>query len=122
MAMREDCKHFESRTYPNGDTLRQCTLNLAPEAPWRCPENCTSFELRRVDVNWAHQKMVMGSSAEEPEALRQDEEAVRGLFADVANIIGEAEQEIMEERSAAKSRKGLRRIIPRRRGRRGKKS
>ena len=33
MAMRTECKHFESRTYANGDTMRRCNLGLAPDAP-----------------------------------------------------------------------------------------
>src|SRR5438270_236801 len=44
MAMREDCRHFESRTYPGGEIARFCILDLAPEAPWRCPENCPQYE------------------------------------------------------------------------------
>src|SRR3546814_15216072 len=31
MPMRQDCKHFESRTYRNGETVRKCDLDLAPE-------------------------------------------------------------------------------------------
>ena len=40
--MRQDCKNFESRTYPNGETVRKCNLDLAPEAPWRCPTTAPS--------------------------------------------------------------------------------
>jgi len=47
MPMRQDCKFFESRTYPNGDTVRKCDLDLAPEAPWRCPENLNVYIKRR---------------------------------------------------------------------------
>jgi hypothetical protein len=42
--MNEDCCHYESRTYDNGEVARFCTLDLAPEAPWRCPENCPRYE------------------------------------------------------------------------------
>ena len=35
--MRQDCKHYESRTYPNGETVRKCDLDLAPEAQVGCP-------------------------------------------------------------------------------------
>ena len=31
MPMRQECKNFESRTYPNGDTVRKCNLDLAPD-------------------------------------------------------------------------------------------
>ena len=45
MPMREDCAHYESRTYDDdGEVARFCKLGLAPEAPWRCPENCASYE------------------------------------------------------------------------------
>ena len=43
--MREDCAHYESRAYDDdGEVARFCTLGLAPEAPWRCPEHCPSYE------------------------------------------------------------------------------
>ena len=48
--MRQDCKNFESRTYPNGETVRKCNLDLAPEAPWRCPDDCPKFARRLADV------------------------------------------------------------------------
>ena len=58
MPMRQDCKHFESRTYPNGETVRKCNLDLAPEAPWRCPDDCPKYERRLADVNWSHGTLV----------------------------------------------------------------
>jgi hypothetical protein len=42
--MREDCRHFQSRTYSSGEVARFCVLDLAPEAPWRCPANCPRYE------------------------------------------------------------------------------
>ena len=45
MPIREDCLHYESRTYDDdGEVARFCTLDLAPEAPWRCPEHCPRYE------------------------------------------------------------------------------
>src|SRR5690348_785359 len=46
VAMRSECKHYESRTYPGGETVRKCKIDLAPEAPWNCPADCAGFELR----------------------------------------------------------------------------
>ena len=40
MPMREECIHFQSRTYASGEAARFCRLDLAPEAPWRCPDDC----------------------------------------------------------------------------------
>src|SRR5438067_891302 len=42
--MREDCCHYETRTYDDGEVARFCTLDLAPEAPWRCPAECHRYE------------------------------------------------------------------------------
>ena len=73
MPMRQNCKHFESRSYPNGDTVRKCNLDLAPEAPWRCPEDCPSFTKRRVDVNWSHGALITPETPDEPAGLGEDE-------------------------------------------------
>ena len=58
MAMREECKHFQSRTYNTGDTARFCSLDLAPEAPWKCPDGCQKYERRLADVAWRHGSLV----------------------------------------------------------------
>jgi hypothetical protein len=45
MPMREDCVHYQSRTHDDdGDRARFCTLGVAPEAPWRRPENRPRYE------------------------------------------------------------------------------
>ena len=67
MPMRTECKQFESRTYANGETVRKCNLDLAPEAPWRCPDNCSKFERRLVDVDWSHGTLVTPPTPAAPE-------------------------------------------------------
>ena len=37
MPMRTECKNFESRTYPSGDTVRKCNLDLAPDSAVAVP-------------------------------------------------------------------------------------
>lgn len=64
--MRQDCKHFESRTYRNGETVRKCNLDLAPEAPWRCPQDCPGYAKRLADVNWSHGTLVTPPTPDEP--------------------------------------------------------
>ena len=32
-------QELEAR-YRNGETVRKCNLDLAPDAPWRCPDDC----------------------------------------------------------------------------------
>ena len=52
MPMRTDCKNYESRTYGNGEVVRKCRVDLAPEAPWRCPDDCVGYERRMIDAGW----------------------------------------------------------------------
>ncbi len=69
MPMRTECKHYESRTYGNGDAVRKCNLNLAPEAPWRCPDNCSAYERRLADLAWVHGTAIAPATPEEVPGL-----------------------------------------------------
>lgn len=103
--MRQDCKHFESRAYPNGDTVRKCNLDLAPEAPWRCPENCPRFERRRVDVNWSYGTLVTPKTPDEPiDALDRGDDSVARLLDDAEEIINSAGPEMLAEVHAERRR------------------
>jgi len=114
MPMRQDCKQFESRTYPNGETVRKCNLDLAPEAPWRCPENCPKYERRLVDVNWAHGTLVTPKTPDEPASLRQDDGSVAALLDAAEDIINAAGPDILAEIHAESGpRKGWRRLFRR---------
>ena len=82
MPMRVDCKHYESRTYANGDVVRKCRIDLAPEAPWRCPEGCVGFERRLISAGWQVGSIdkgydVVGSSPEEFAAYLKTDSASR---------------------------------------------
>lgn len=65
--MREECKHFQSRTYASGEVARFCELDLAPEAPWRCPENCGAYDRRMADAGWVHGSLLEPAIEEEPD-------------------------------------------------------
>ena len=56
--MREECKHFQSRTYASGEVARFCVLGNAPDQPWSCPEDCATYERRFADVGWSHGSLV----------------------------------------------------------------
>jgi hypothetical protein len=99
MPMREECKQFESRTYPNGETVRKCNLDLAPEAPWRCPENCPAYERRLVDVDWRHGTLVTPPTPPEPEG-----EGIAELLDAAEDIVNAAGPEILAEAEAERSR------------------
>jgi hypothetical protein len=103
--MRQDCKNFESRTYPNGETVRKCNLDLAPEAPWRCPENCPAFERRMADVNWSHGTLVTPRTPDEPlDALDRSDGSVARLLDEAEDIVNAAGPEIMAEVKAERLR------------------
>jgi hypothetical protein len=85
MAMREDCKHFQSRTYDNGDVARMCELDLAPEAPWRCPDECPAYTKRLADVNWSHGSLVTPPARDEPDGFDADSIALHDEAEDIVN-------------------------------------
>ncbi len=67
VAMREDCRHFQSRTYDTGEVARFCVLNLAPEAPWRCPEGCPSYQRDIIDATFVTGSLVRPPVEPEPD-------------------------------------------------------
>lgn len=117
MPMRQDCKYFESRTYPTGDTVRKCDLDLAPEAPWRCPDNCPKYERRLADVAWNHGTLITPATPEEPPGLGEDDSiaALLDSAEDIVNAVGHSiKAEVEEERrKAAEKPKGLGRFFRR---------
>jgi hypothetical protein len=103
--MRQDCKHFESRTYRNGETVRKCDLDLAPEAPWRCPADCAKFEPRMADVNWAHGTLVTPPTPPEPPGIGEGDDVAR-LLDEAEDIINTAGPQVLAEVEAERGRGG----------------
>ena len=91
--MRTDCKNYESRTYDDGETVRKCNLDLAPEAPWRCPENCQAYEPRLADVDWVHADLVSPPTPGEPE----DMEGVAELLDEAEDVVNAVGPELLHE-------------------------
>ncbi len=104
MPMRQDCKFFESRSYPNGETVRKCDLDLAPEAPWRCPDDCSAYERRMVDVNWSHGTLVTPPTPEAPASVGSDE-SIGALLDAAEDIVNEAGPRVLAELEREKSRR-----------------
>ena len=88
VTMRTGCKHYESRTYASGESVRKCNLDLAPEAPWRCPDDCPAFAPRLVDAGWAYGGLAATRSPGEPEGLDADAAALLDEAEDVVNAVG----------------------------------
>lgn len=92
--MRTDCKNYESRTYASGETVRKCNIDLAPEAPWRCPADCRGFAPRLADVNWKHGDLIAPPPPPEPPGL--DKGAAR-LLDEAEDIVNAAAPRVMSE-------------------------
>ena len=102
--MRQDCKYFESRTYANGDTVRKCDLDLAPEAPWRCPADCARYERRLADVNWAHGSLITPPTPDEPAGLDDPGADIAALLDEAEDIVNAAGPRIRAEVDAERAR------------------
>jgi hypothetical protein len=96
MGMREECKHFQSRTYASGDVARFCVLGNAPDQPWSCPENCMTFEKRLADVGWSHGSLV-DTPVESP-APGVSPEDRRSVLEAADSILNAVAPELLEER------------------------
>ncbi len=113
--MRQECRNFESRTYANGETVRKCNLDLAPDAPWRCPEVCPKYE-RRIDGGWTYGSLVSPTTPDEPPGLNDGsaaavlDEAEDYLNAVGASVMADVQAEHVR---AAKRSSGWRRLFRR---------
>jgi hypothetical protein len=104
--MRTDCRHYDSRTYPSGDVVRKCRLDLAPEAPWRCPENCPKYERRILDVAWQYGSL--GSPTKQvPEPAPHMGEDVARLLDEAEDIVNAAGADLLAEQAEKSARKGF---------------
>lgn len=115
MPMREECKHFQSRTYDSGEVARFCVLDLAPEAPWRCPADCPRYERRTADVGWTHGKLVPPAVEDEPDEPAED---VSELLDEAENVVNAVVHETLDEVQRQRDRADgprWRRWFPRRR-------
>ena len=103
MAMRQDCKHFQSRSYPSGDTMRKCALDLAPEAPWNCPSDCPKYDRRMADVNWRHGSLVTPPTPDAPQSVG-DDDSIAALLDEAEDIINNAVPEVTAQIDAERAR------------------
>ena len=108
MPMRTDCKYYESRSYASGETVRKCDLDLAPEAPWRCPDGCASYTRRLADVNWSHGSLVTPPTPDEPEG-----EGIAELLDAAEDIVNAAVPDALADLDRRQRRGPLRRVLGR---------
>ena len=94
MTMRQDCAHFQTRTYDDdGEVARFCTLGLAPEAPWRCPDPCAKYEqILMIAADFEAGSLAHAPLVEpEPDAAPQD---IIDVLADAEQIVHDVEASV----------------------------
>jgi hypothetical protein len=99
--MRSECRHYESRTYPTGEIVRKCRLDLAPEAPWRCPDDCPSYDVRRFDAGWNYGSLGPSAAEPEPEPVGDD---VAALLDQAEDIVNSAAPDVLADFEARRSK------------------
>ena len=104
VGMRTDCKHYESRTYPSGDVVRKCRLDLAPEAPWRCPVDCAKYERRLADAGWQYGSLGP-AIARKPEAPPVVDSDVAALLDAAEEIVNSAGRDLLDEQEEKRRRR-----------------
>src|SRR6202044_3480152 len=90
--MREDCRHFQSRTYDTGEVARFCVLDLAPEAPWRCPDNCARYQPDLIDGPFVVGPLARPPVEDEPDDPPED---IAALLASADSIVTTAAPDIV---------------------------
>ncbi|MHB1716273.1 MAG: hypothetical protein ACYCV5_02875 [Acidimicrobiales bacterium] len=105
MPMREECKHFQSRTYDSGEVARFCILDLAPDAPWKCPENCPRYERRLADVGWDHGTLVEPKLEDMPGVPDEDAASMLGDAEQIVDAVGPEVLAVVEKQEAKEARK-----------------
>ena len=103
MPMRTECKHYESRTYANGDAVRKCNLDLAPEAPWRCPDECARYERRLADVAWVHGSAITPPTPDEVPGL--DDGSAAAVLDEAEAIVNAVGFDLMAQIEAEQNKK-----------------
>jgi hypothetical protein len=100
--MRVECKNYESRTYANGETVRKCNLDLAPDAPWRCPDPCSGYERRLADQGWDYGSLLTPPTPKEPPGL--DDGSAAALLDEAEEIVNAIGPTVLAEVQAEHAR------------------
>lgn len=113
--MRVNCKHYETRTYASDETVHMCRLDLAPEAPWRCPEDCAKFEQRTFDAGWTHGSLARKNVPLDPPRIDADTAALLDHAEDIVSAVGpEVLEQVERQRARGHGRSRWKRLFRRR--------
>jgi hypothetical protein len=87
------------------EASRLITWDLAPEAPWRCPENCPAYERSVIDSTFETAELSRPAVEDEPEGSVDD---IEGVLADAEAIVEEAEPDAIRNLEATEGVAGKR--------------
>jgi len=108
--MRYDCKNFDSRTYATGEVVRKCRIDLAPNAPWSCPEDCPGYEKKRSDIGWDYGSLATPMVSSTPEVVGADSNSTAKILDEAEDIVNAITPELLAEfkalDEAGKKKKG----------------
>jgi hypothetical protein len=105
VGMKTDCKHYESRTYSNGEAVRKCVLDLAPEAPWNCPVDCPRYERRMIDAGWQYGSLTKGMEPAPPEPEVEMNADIAALLDEAEDIVNMAGLQVLDEQERKAKKK-----------------
>jgi len=105
MPMREDCRHYQSRTYASGEVARFCVLDMAPDCRrGGALTECPVYERRLADAGWTHEARAASSQSRRragsgrPDLLRTRKRFVSAIAPDA---IDEARKRERKEEAAS---------------------
>jgi hypothetical protein len=53
MAVRQDCRHYSTRTTSSDEVVQRCRVDANETTPFACPDGCLFFEERPIaDPGW----------------------------------------------------------------------
>ena len=108
MPMREECKNFESRTYANGETVRKCNLDLAPDARGAAPTPARATSAGWPTSTGPTARSSRRSSPDEPPGL--DDGSAAAVLDEAEDIINAVGPEVLAEVQAKQRKKGWKRF------------
>src|SRR2546430_4848549 len=99
--MGEVCRFDGSRACGSGEVIRKCRLDLAPDAPWRCPDDCPKFSRRTYAAGWTVAPPAARPTPTAPEVGDAAAELL-GAAEDIINSIGPEILESVRRQRGAK--------------------
>ena len=85
--MREECKHFQSRTYASGRWRGSASSTWRPRPPGGAQPTARRYERRLADAGWVHGTLIEPAIEDEPSLPGEQVAEVLGHAEDIVNAI-----------------------------------